>query len=64
MTTALRVRVMTALVLAAGMLAILLWLPPVATVIAAHGRRARRRLGVVGVPARLGATGTGRLCRW
>jgi phosphatidate cytidylyltransferase len=32
-TTALRIRVMTALVLAAGMLAIVLWLPPVATVI-------------------------------
>jgi phosphatidate cytidylyltransferase len=34
LTTALRIRVMTALVLAAGMLAIVLWLPPVATVIA------------------------------
>ncbi len=34
MTTALRIRVMTALVLAAGMLAIVLWLPPVATVVA------------------------------
>jgi phosphatidate cytidylyltransferase len=32
-TTALRTRVMTALVLAVGMLAIVLWLPPVATVI-------------------------------
>ena len=33
MTAALKPRVMTALVLGAGMLAIVLWLPPVATVI-------------------------------
>ena len=63
MADTLRKRVLTAVVLAAVALAVLLWLPPVG-----HGRGdnragARRRLGVVRVPhGRQRAPGGRRMC--